>query len=168
MSSRPTKITKYARRWFVARSVDSYLSFASENRKKKYKEEKERNTAEATSLADSLSHGTRSWQLLTFIRTPCRSFHVVSFGHRAARCIPMQITLAPGTRRNRRNFMLLRNATCPPPGPWNLSFHLNERCRGPAGLSPTIISLSCMSLSINYPFLNHGVCTFIYTVGVNS
>lgn len=29
-----------------------------------------------------------------------------------ARCIPMQIILAPGTRRNRRNFMLLRNSTC--------------------------------------------------------
>ena len=31
-----------------------------------------------------------------------------------ARCIPMQISLALGTRHNRRNFMLLRNSTCSP------------------------------------------------------
>lgn len=47
-----------------------------------------------------------------YTRTPCRLSHRRKIRRPPARCIPMQIILAPGTRRNRRNFMLLRNSTC--------------------------------------------------------
>lgn len=48
----------------------------------------------------------------SYTRTPCRLSHRREIRRPPARCIPMQIILAPGTRRNRRNFMLLRNSTC--------------------------------------------------------
>lgn len=51
----------------------------------------------------------------------------------------MQITLAPGTRRNRRNFMLLRNATCPP-SPSSPPLLLS-RANDVRGLPSTISSL---------------------------
>lgn len=44
-----------------------------------------------------------TWHQREEIRRPLRE---------PARCIPMQISLALGTRHNRRNFMLLRNSTC--------------------------------------------------------
>ena len=124
MSSMPTKITRLA-----SHRVNPASSSPIHRREHREKErERERGRARGKrrekilprGYLDSFSHGTRpSWQLLTFVRTPCRSLRVVSFGHRAARCIPMQITLAPGTRvrRNRRNFMLLRNADLALPRP---------------------------------------------------
>jgi len=48
----------------------------------------------------------------SYTRTPCRLSHRREIRRPPARCIPMQIILAPRTRRNRRNFMLLRNSTC--------------------------------------------------------
>lgn len=113
----------HGRRTIHPPPITSFLLYVHVNKDRKQNQRKECTILGPISL--SLSHFRTArgpWQLLTFIRTPCRSFHVVSFGHRAARCIPMQITLAPGTRRNRRNFMLLRNATCPPSPSFPLSF----------------------------------------------
>lgn len=105
------------------------------------------------------ARGRRPWQLLTFIRTPCRSLHVVSFGHRAARCIPMQITLAPGTRRNRRNFMLLRNATCHPVGPRP---PLVQALWRPPPRPPALLHGVAADKTPSLPRAGHGGCAPIY------
>lgn len=166
MSSRPTKITEDARSIRLpSRHFSSTFTSTKTENKIKGKNRKDA-LSSGQSLSLSLSHFRTArgpWQLLTFIRTPCRSFHVVSFGHRAARCIPMQITLAPGTRRNRRNFMLLRNATCPPSPSFPLSFlaqtmseegSLNDRffryvspCRWMRWLFTTMIYFICPELN---------------------
>lgn len=99
-------------------STSSSFMREGERRREEEEEEEEETCGRGRFRAPARFRGTRAPSL--FSRSSGHPVHGPttwrgdSATARAARCIPMQITLALGTRCNRRNFMLLRNPTCPP------------------------------------------------------